>query len=108
MPKTTYLMFFFVLKATYLMFLTTNICVCGFLFVSLQYIKKQEDMKNVASKLKEIERRSLELNKQINEEGRVYAAELRDRQAKGLTGDAAILHYNEWMQRNDMEHLMLK
>lgn len=65
-------------------------------------------MKKILSELKEIERKSLELNKQINEEGRVYAAELRDRQAKGLTGDAAILHYNEWMQRNGMEHLMLK
>lgn len=62
----------------------------------------------IISELKKIEQRSLELNKQINEEGRVYAAELRDRQAKNLTGDAAIQHYNEWMQRNGMEHLMLK
>lgn len=62
----------------------------------------------IISELKKIEQRSLELNKQINEEGRVYAAELQDRQAKGLTGDAAIQHYNEWMQRNGMEHLMLK
>ena len=65
-------------------------------------------MKNILSELKEIERKSLELNKQINEEGRVYAAELRARQAKNLTGDAAIEHYNEWMKRNGMEHLMLK
>lgn len=65
-------------------------------------------MKKILSVLKEIERRSLELNKQINDEGRVYAAELRDRQSKGLIGDAAIQHYNEWMQRNGMEHLMLK
>ena len=65
-------------------------------------------MKNILSELKEIERKSLELNKQINEEGRVYAAELRDRKEKNLTGDAAIQHYNEWMQRNGMVHLMLK
>ena len=65
-------------------------------------------MKKIFSELKEIERRSLELNKQINEEGRVYAAELRDRKAKNLTGDAAIQHYNEWMKRFGMEHLMLK
>lgn len=65
-------------------------------------------MKKILSELTEIERKSIELNKQINEEGRVYAAELRDRQAKGLTGDAAIEHYNMWMKNHGMEHLMAK
>jgi hypothetical protein len=38
-------------------------------------------------------------------EEQVYKAELEDRQAKGLTGDDAIKHYNEWMIKAGMKHL---
>ena len=34
--------------------------------------------------------------------------ELEERQRMGLHGDAAIRNYNEGMQRNGMEHLMVK
>lgn len=44
----------------------------------------------------------------IGSEGEAYAAELRDRQAKHLTGAEGRKHYNDWMQRNGMEHLMIK
>lgn len=44
----------------------------------------------------------------IRRESAVYAAELRDRHEKQLTGDAAIEHYNAWMHAADMEHLMIK
>ena len=45
---------------------------------------------------------------QMRKEAAVARQELADRQRKGLTGDAAIAHYNEWMQRYGMEHLMVK
>ena len=37
------------------------------------------------------------IGRDMREEERVYAAELEDRLAKGITGDAAVQHYNEWM-----------
>lgn len=45
---------------------------------------------------------------QMRKEAAVARQELADRQHKGLTGDAAIAHYNEWMQRYGMEHLMVR
>lgn len=58
------------------------------------------------NQLKDIEGKALDLNRQINLEGKVYAAELADRRAKNLTGDAARQHYNEWMAAHNMQHLM--
>lgn len=65
-------------------------------------------MEKTLSQLKDIENKALNLNNQINDEGKVYAAELADRKAKGLAGDAAIKHYNEWMKAHGMEHLVVK
>ena len=45
---------------------------------------------------------------QMRREAVVARQELADRQHKGLTGDAAIAHYNEWMQRYGMEHLKVR
>ena len=45
------------------------------------------------------------LNREMNEEERVWAEELADRKRLGLVGNAAIIHYNEWMDRHGMEHL---
>lgn len=44
----------------------------------------------------------------MREEERVYAAELKDRLAKGITGDAAVKHYNEWMDKAGMSYLKTK
>ena len=55
-----------------------------------------------------IESKSRSMGMQMRKEAAVARQELADRQRKGLTGDAAIAHYNEWMQRNGMEHLMVK
>ena len=46
-----------------------------------------------------------ELNERMERERKVYLAELEDRQRKGLRGGEAVRHYNQWMRRNDMEHL---
>ena len=48
------------------------------------------------------------IGRDMREEERVYAAELKDRLAKGITGDAAVQHYNEWMDKAGMSHLKAK
>ena len=48
------------------------------------------------------------IGRDMREEERVYAAELEDRLAKGITGDAAVQHYNEWMYKAGMSHLKAK
>ena len=55
-----------------------------------------------------IESKGRSMGMQMRKEAAVARQELADRQRKGLTGDAAIAHYNEWMQRYGMEHLMVK
>ena len=70
-----------------------------------QYFSNMEQTLNT---LKRIEHDANKIGKAIRNEGRVYQAELEERQRLGLQGDAAIKHYNEWMQRNGMEHLMVK
>lgn len=65
-------------------------------------------MEQTLNTLKRIEQDANNLGKTIRNEGQVYRAELEERQRLGLQGDAAIKHYNEWMQRNGMEYLMVK
>lgn len=60
------------------------------------------------AKLMALEAEAVAMGKQIRNEAAVARQELADRQRKGLTGDAAIAHYNEWMQRYGMEHLMVR
>lgn len=60
------------------------------------------------AKLMALEAEAVAMGKQIRNEATVARQELADRQRKGLTGDAAIAHYNEWMQRYSMEHLMVR
>lgn len=64
--------------------------------------------KKILAKLIIIEAEARSMGKQIKNEAAVARQELDDRLRKGLTGDAAIAHYNEWMQRYGMEHLMVK
>ncbi len=60
-------------------------------------------------KLQQIAEHLERINRDLHrEEGEVWDAELRDRQAKHLEGEAAIKHYNEWMAASGMEHLMTK
>lgn len=61
----------------------------------------QNDLTNIVRQMNEI-------NRQMNEEERVYRAELADRRRLGLHGDAAIRHYNDWMLAHDMLHLMVR
>lgn len=54
-------------------------------------------MEDVLSKLKKIYGNLDQIGRDMDYEGKVWKAELEDRLAKGLTGNDAIRHYNEWM-----------
>ena len=62
-------------------------------------------MKTLKEQLEEIAQRLEAINSEMNEEERVWAEELADRKRLGLTGDAAIEHYNSWMELHGMSHL---
>ena len=53
-------------------------------------------MKDVLKELEDIAEKLDTINTQMNDEERVWAEELADRKRQGLTGDAAVKHYNEW------------
>ena len=55
-----------------------------------------------------IEQTARSMGMQMRKEAAVARQELADRQRRGLTGDEAIAHYNEWMQRFGMDYLMVK
>ena len=65
-------------------------------------------MEDTLSRLKTIEKKSFDIGQQIRLESNLYSEELEERQRLGLHGDAAIRHYNEWMKRHGMEHLMVE
>lgn len=65
-------------------------------------------MEDLLERMIVIEQTGRSMGSQMRKEAAVARQELADRQRKGLTGDAAIAHYNEWMQRYGMEHLMVK
>ncbi len=65
-------------------------------------------MQETLNKFKTIEQRIIDIGKEIQLENKVCGMELEERLRLGLQGDAAIKHYNEWMKRHHMEHLMVK
>lgn len=67
-----------------------------------------KDMKQTVERLQKIENQMETIGENIRKEDQVYRAELEERQRLGLHGEAAIKHYNEWMKKYGMEHLMVK
>ena len=67
-------------------------------------MREEKIRKNVKGILKQLN----DLNAQMNKEAKVFAAEQEERERLGLTGDAAVEHYNEWMKRHGMERLMVR
>ena len=65
-------------------------------------------MIQILDTLKRIEQDAFNMGKIIREEERVTRQELEERLRLDLHGDAAIRHYNDWMKRHNMEHLMVK
>ena len=55
--------------------------------------------------LKTILEISEKLSSSMTRESQVWRAELEERQRLGLHGEAALEHYNEWMERYGMHHL---
>lgn len=68
-------------------------------------MSEASNISRVHNELSTILKRLQDQHDQQEQERIVYAAELRDRQALGLTGDEAIEHYNAWMHRFGMDHL---
>ncbi|MCH3995426.1 MAG: hypothetical protein LKE54_10380 [Prevotella sp.] len=62
-------------------------------------------MDKVISTLRQISDSMEELGNTMRKEEQVYKAELADRLVKGLSGDAAIKHYNDWMIKAGMNYL---
>jgi len=65
-------------------------------------------MENTLSKLADIERRMNNIGQEMKRESQVYMQEQNERLRLGLTGDDAVRHYNEWMEREGMGHLKVK
>ncbi len=78
-----------------------------FLYLCTQ-INEDTIIKQTVDRLQEIESQMETIGENIRREGQVYRAELEERQRLGLHGEAAIKHYNEWMKKYGMEHLMVK
>ena len=78
-----------------------------FLYLCTQ-INEDTIMKQTVDRLQEIESQMETIGENIRKEGQVYRAELEERQRLGLHGEAAIKHYNEWMKKYGMGHLMVK
>lgn len=78
-----------------------------FLYLCTQ-INEDTIMKQTVDRLQEIESQMETIGENIRKEEQVYRAELEERQRLGLHGEAAIKHYNEWMKKHGMEHLMVK
>lgn len=62
----------------------------------------------LTKELKRIEHDAIALGAAIRNEGKVCREELQERLRLGLEGKAAIEHYNAWMKRHHMEHLIVK
>lgn len=66
-------------------------------------VKKKDPL----SELRRIERDLKELERRQREENRIMAAELADRQRRGLTGEDAVRHWNDWMMLHALPHLVI-
>ena len=62
-------------------------------------------MEKALRKLDDLLNEALLLGDKIRHEGAVYRAELEERQSLGLTGDAAVKHYNDYMDKHGMSYL---
>lgn len=63
---------------------------------------------DILNELKRIEHDAIALGAAIRNEGKVCREELQERLRLGLEGKAAIEHYNAWMLRNGLNHLIVE
>lgn len=64
-------------------------------------------LRDALSRLREIEAELERQYEKSRREERILQAELEERLSMGLHGDAAIDHYNAWMDDYDMQHLKI-
>lgn len=64
--------------------------------------------KHTLETLRRLEEASCRIGDTMARESKVYELELQDRQRLGLHGDAAVQHYNDFMDRYNMAHLKVK
>ena len=65
-------------------------------------------MDKVLRKLEGLLENAVSLGERIRLEDKVYRAELEERQRLGLTGEAAVKHYNDYMDRFGMSYLKVQ
>lgn len=65
-------------------------------------------MEKTIRKLEDLLRNAVTLGEKIRFEGAVYRAELEERQKLGLTGEAAVKHYNDYMDKCGMSYLKVQ
>lgn len=68
----------------------------------------QLQLEHICDELQGISARLDAINVRMFRETQVMEAELNERRAKGLTGRAAIIHYNEYMRAHGLLHLIVK
>lgn len=68
-------------------------------------MKKEKD---ILTKLTAISKAMDKIGEAMEYEDQIYKSELADRLAKGIKGDAAVQHYNEWMAAAGLDHLIIK
>ena len=61
--------------------------------------------KDTLSTLQDISDRLEDIHRDLIAEEKVMAAELAERKRQRLTGDAAVKHFNDWMDRQGMSHM---
>ena len=70
--------------------------------------EKNPDWLNQHDQLKQLLQKQESLSDTMKKEEEVYRQEREERERLGLTGDAAVKHYNDFMHSHGMDHLMVK
>lgn len=65
-------------------------------------------MEDLLNSLTEIAGKMDKIGRDMAAEAKAHREEMADRERKGLTGAAAVEHYNAWMEAAGMPHLKVK
>lgn len=68
----------------------------------------QLQLEQICDELQGISARLDAINFRMFRESQVIEAELNERRAKGISGREAIIHYNDYMRKHGLLHLMVK
>lgn len=74
----------------------------------LRSLCTEETMRQFKLDLKRIGVRLADIEAVMRNEARICSQELEERLELGLAGDAAIKHYNDFMNKNQLFHLMIQ